>query len=112
MLRQVGTSDTGKTSLKGSEFSEGPPRWSGLEPCEERLQEGGLLSLGRGWLRGHLPATCQCLREGYGGDRARPFMLVCGRRARGSSGKLRQERLRVVQGRTFPMRWSSSAVGA
>lgn len=63
----------------------------GLEPRGERLREGGLLSLGRGWFRGHLPATCQCLRGGYGGDGARPFMLVCGGRARRSSGKLRRE---------------------
>lgn len=46
-------------------------------------------------------ATCQCLQGDYGGDRAKPFTLVHGRRVRGSGGKLKQERLRLVVMRDF-----------
>lgn len=81
-------------------FSRRPPQWQGLEhlPHEERLRE---LGWEKRWLWGHRTAACSYLWGGYGEDRARLFTVVHGRRMTDGGHKLKQQKFRLVTGKSF-----------
>ena len=77
ILCSVGSPNTEKTLANWSEFSRGPPAWSGLEhlPCEERLRDWGWFKLATRQLQGHLTAVPQYL-WGYPVNRATLITVV------------------------------------
>ena len=64
---QFGVLQHKKDIDKLEQLQQRPPKWWGLEnlPCEEKLGELGLFSLGQKWLWGDLTAAPQCLQGGH-----------------------------------------------
>ena len=61
-------------------------------PCEERLGDLGLFSLGKRRLRGDLLNVCNYLKSGSQGDTANLFSAACGARTKGNSHELKHRK--------------------
>ena len=61
-------------------------------PCEERLGDLGLFSLGKRRLRGDLLNVYNYLKSGSQGDTANLFSAACGARTMGNSHELKHRK--------------------
>jgi len=62
-------------------------------PCKDRLRELGLLSLEKRRLWRHLIVAFQYQKRGYEKGADRPFSHICSDMTRGSSFKLKREKI-------------------
>ena len=70
-------------------------------PCEERLGDLGLFSLGKRRLRGDLLNVYNYLKSGSQGDTANLFSAACGARTKGNSHELKHRKFCTNMWRKF-----------